>query len=239
MDVLCAEYPGYGLYDSDKPSENAILDDATLIIQHAIQNLKYKEEDIILLGRSLGTGVAIQMANIFTKLRGIVLISPFLSIRDVAENMVGSVLAKVVGDIFKSKDFIQSIKTPALFIHGALDELIPASASKWLYDKCNAPKMLHISPTMTHNKLNLKFDIFLPMVKFFVERLGVVELKYLYEAEVEESTSYNPNVDFNTLVDESCITEEGKEKNYEPNQARMRIETDLLMTVDPLKTDFE
>mgnify|MGYP003933327813 CR=1 FL=1 len=154
-----------------------------MIIQHSIQNLKYKEENIILVGRSLGTGVAVYMANIFPKLRGIVLVSPYLSIREVAEKIVGKVLAKVVPDIFRSEDYIHIIKTPVLFIHGVKDKLIPCTASKRLYEKCNAPKMLNLSPHMDHNRIDLKNDLFLPILKFFVEKLDMEEFSLMYACE--------------------------------------------------------
>ena len=145
--------------------------------------MKYKEENIILVGRSLGTGVAVYMANIFPKLRGIVLVSPYLSIRDVAEKMVGKMLAKAVPDIFKTQDYIHIIKTPVLFIHGVKDKLIPCTASKRLYEKCNAPKMINLSLQMDHNRIDLKNDLFLPILKFFVEKLDMAEFRLMYACE--------------------------------------------------------
>lgn len=181
--MIAIEYPGYGLYENEYPCEKTILEDAALILQHSIQNLKYKEENIILVGRSLGTGVAVAMGTIFPKLRGIVLISPFLSIRDVAEKLVGKLFAKVVPDIFRTYDHIQNLKTPVLFIHGVKDKLTPCTASKLLYERCNAPKMINLSPYMDHHKIDLRNDIILPILKFFVEKLNMEEYKLMYACE--------------------------------------------------------
>ena len=144
---------------------------------------QYKEENIILVGQSLGTGVAAKMAIMFPDLRGVVMISPYKSIQDVAKNMFGPFAAKFVPDIFKTKEIIEEIKPPILFIHGVRDELIPCVNSSYLYDHCNSPRMLNISPTMSHNKLNYQQDVYLPTLKFFVEKLDMDEFSDDYSRE--------------------------------------------------------
>ena len=59
ISILCVEYPGYGLYTSKKPNEEQIHKDALGVYHHLQDNLRYKPEDIILMGRSIGTGVSI------------------------------------------------------------------------------------------------------------------------------------------------------------------------------------
>lgn len=173
MDVIAAEYPGYGLYTSDEPSEKTIVEDATLIVQHCIQNLKYKEENIILIGRSLGTGVALQIGSIYRKIRAIILISAFLSIRYVGENLAGTTLSKFLPNVFRNEEVIPLIRSPVLFIHGMNDTLVPWTASQTLYIKCLATKELYLGPSMDHNKMDFKNDIIMPIIKFFSGKLGM------------------------------------------------------------------
>ena len=154
-----------------------------MIIKHCANTYKYKEENIILIGRSLGTGVAIKMGLVNPNLRGIVLISPYSSIRDVAENMFGVLGAKIVPNIFQTKDIIAEIKPPVLFIHGLRDRLIPCSKSSYLYDQCTSPKMLNISPTMDHNKVDYRKDLYLPILKFFVDKLDMTEFTDDYNSD--------------------------------------------------------
>jgi hypothetical protein len=49
------EYPGYGLYPG-KPSEEAILADASYIYQYLTKHSGIEEKNIIIFGRSIGTG---------------------------------------------------------------------------------------------------------------------------------------------------------------------------------------
>ena len=115
MDVVAPEYPGYGLYNDEDPSEKMIIEDAFLLIKHCIEDLKYDEKNLILVGRSLGTGVAVQMSTLFPKLRGVILISAFLSVRYVGENVAGRTLSKFLPNVFRNEDYIEAIRSPVLF----------------------------------------------------------------------------------------------------------------------------
>jgi hypothetical protein len=55
MNLLIVEYPGYGLYKG-KPSEENLLEDAAYIYSYLTKHCGIKESDIIILGRSIGTG---------------------------------------------------------------------------------------------------------------------------------------------------------------------------------------
>lgn len=52
------EYPGYSIYRG-KPSSQVIRDDAHHVYQFAVNKLGFREEDIIVIGRSIGTGIAL------------------------------------------------------------------------------------------------------------------------------------------------------------------------------------
>lgn len=84
---------------------------------------KIEDKDILIMGRSIGTGVAVQVAAQRNP-SGLVLISPFTSIKDVAKHLFGN-LNCVVKERFKSVDYAKDIKCPTLIIHGKLDTLIP------------------------------------------------------------------------------------------------------------------
>ena len=103
-----------------------MLRDAQHIIDYAVQadGLNYPIENIILIGSSLGTGVAIQLAARYPLLKALVAIAPFTSIRDVANNMAGSISKLIIPDIFRSYDMMSEVQVPSLFIHGIKDEVI-------------------------------------------------------------------------------------------------------------------
>jgi hypothetical protein len=84
------EYPGYGIYDGS-PDANQILIDAESVYIYLTEILKIPEESIILFGRSIGTGPATYLASKKSPC-ALLLMSPFLSIRDIVKDKAGKML---------------------------------------------------------------------------------------------------------------------------------------------------
>lgn len=63
INILAVEYPGYGIYKPGFASETQIFSDAQLIYNFALKETRLQPNDIILLGRSLGSGPATYLAS--------------------------------------------------------------------------------------------------------------------------------------------------------------------------------
>jgi len=164
--VLAVEYPGYGICQG-KPDEAGIMENARAAMTFATETISWPCEDIKLFGRSLGTGPCVQLAASYD-VAGVILVSPFTSIKSLFRAQVGT-FADMVVDRFPSSELVPSIRSPTLIIHGQQDNLIPLSHGKALYDLLNTRKMLVCPATMGHNHSLLK-DIgvlVLPMTQFF------------------------------------------------------------------------
>ena len=73
------EYPGYGIYTGET-SETRILSDAETVFDYLVNSLGFENENILIMGRSLGSGPATYLAR--SKNAGcLILISAFTSIR--------------------------------------------------------------------------------------------------------------------------------------------------------------
>ena len=84
MNVLAVEYPNYGVYeDPDGASEEKILNDAELVYNFVLDVSKTPEEDIMVMGRSLGSGPATHLAAKYNP-GHLLLMSPYTSIKSVA-----------------------------------------------------------------------------------------------------------------------------------------------------------
>jgi hypothetical protein len=56
MHVLAVEYPGYGLYKNMEADEEIMKEDSLIVYDYLITVVGVREEDIVLLGRSMGSG---------------------------------------------------------------------------------------------------------------------------------------------------------------------------------------
>lgn len=162
--ILAIEYPGYGLYPGC-PCAETIAADALLVYDFLTQNLGWPEEDIIVMGRSMGSGPAHILAS-RRKPAALMLMAAYSSIRTVAKDMVGSVLQYLVKDSFRNIDEISKVKCPILIVHGENDEIVPASHAISLMHASTAPCTVMIKPKMTHNKFDVIVDLLQPIEKF-------------------------------------------------------------------------
>lgn len=121
--VMLVEYPGYGAAPGIA-SEASIYRAAARALDE-LPKLGIDRAHTVLVGRSLGTAVAAEMA-----IRGygsrLLLISPFTSITDIVDGLVPFGLAGVfVSDKFDTQSKARSIKIPTVIAHGDEDSIVP------------------------------------------------------------------------------------------------------------------
>lgn len=168
MNVLAVEYPGYGLLHSATASEASIKEVALTAFRFVLDELKVAYEQIILFGRSVGSGPTVYLASRFP-VGGLVLVAAFASVREAAKSLVGGIVAHVLDERFPNIALIGNVSCPTLFIHGEKDNLVPPSHSVALFKHCRARKLLITPPGMEHNT-NLFTDaqfLAVPAINFF------------------------------------------------------------------------
>jgi len=131
VNVFAVEYPGYGIYKGTASEKNVLLD-AEAAYNYLLNHLHCKEEDIIIAGRSLGSGPATWLAS-FTNPGLLVLISPFTSIKGVVKHAFGSTASKLVKERFNNLKRMPSVNCPVFILHGKNDQLIPLEQANQLY----------------------------------------------------------------------------------------------------------
>ena len=155
---LVTTYRGYdGL--PGRPTEAGLYKDGRAYIQGLVDH-GIASRNIILLGHSLGTGVAVQMAVEF-QVRGVMLLAPFLSIPKLASiHFPFFPSSFLVLDRFDNESKISKIHSPLLIANGDQDDVIPSSHGARLYALANQPKEFHSFPGRGHNDA---FDQFVPL----------------------------------------------------------------------------
>lgn len=136
--VLLMEYPGYSLLSGFAVDPHMIDEIAWAGLQHLF-SLKYPSSNIIIYGRSIGTGPAARLARRTKKeiglLGGLVLESPYSSIYEVAFKHA-FILANVVGSWgWSPREDVNSISEPNLvIIHGTEDKTTPIAHARAIMD---------------------------------------------------------------------------------------------------------
>ena len=172
--VLAVEYPGYGLLASEATSPEGINQSA----EHGVELLLGQgvhPSEIILFGRSIGTGPATRVAKLF-KARGwtpygLILQSPYISIHRVVSEYwrLGSWMIDNHWDNKKGFEKL-GLDFPLLIVHGEKDEIIPVNHGKELFTSCQSRRKHLVCPAAaTHNEWDIYSDVFKP-VRDFVKR---------------------------------------------------------------------
>mmetsp|Transcript_37491 Transcript_37491/g.67815 ORF Transcript_37491/g.67815 Transcript_37491/m.67815 type:complete len:396 (-) Transcript_37491:154-1341(-) len=175
--VLIVEYPSYGICPGDQCDEHLVLDCARLALRFVKDVLRCPRSSIVLMGRSIGTGVATQLAA-EKHYGGLVLISPFNSIKDLVSSYIGPA-ASFITERFPNKENIAKVTSPCLFVHGKDDSMIPFVHCQQLFEACGARKTLALQEKMDHNSNLLMYPAFLldPLRDFlgeyFLEELSL------------------------------------------------------------------
>jgi hypothetical protein len=124
--LLVVNYRGYG-GTKGKPSQAALFEDALAVYDYVLGPGGARPQDIVVMGRSLGSGVATMLAA-RREVRGAVLITPFDSIKAVAARHYPAMLVEMLlKHPFPSADMAPNAKVPALFLIAANDGVIAPS----------------------------------------------------------------------------------------------------------------
>lgn len=150
--VLIFDYRGYGRSEGT-PSEHGVLQDARAARAWLAQRAGVSESQIVLLGNSLGGGVAVDLAA-QDGARALVLENTFTSVPDVAAHYYPWLPVRwLMHTRFDSLQKIARYQGPLLQSHGECDTLIPIAFAQRLFAAANEPKQFVALPGHDHNDL--------------------------------------------------------------------------------------
>ena len=149
LGVMFLSYRGYGA-STGEISERGLISDA-LTAYDALRAKGVAPEDIMLLGESLGTGVAVQLAA-QRPVGAVALEAPYSATVDIAADIYWWLPVRVLmKDQFRSRDYIAQVKVPLLIQHGDADRVVPVAQGRALFEMANEPKQLVIVPGEGHD----------------------------------------------------------------------------------------
>jgi pimeloyl-ACP methyl ester carboxylesterase len=147
--VLAFDYRGYGR-STGRPSEAGTYRDARAARRALLDRVG--PERVFYLGESLGAAVALELAHHHPP-AGLILQSPFTSIRDMARLHYPIVPRALVPDAYPSLRLIRALEVPLLVLHGERDDIVPLLHGEELYEAATCPKRLVRFPRAGHNDL--------------------------------------------------------------------------------------
>jgi fermentation-respiration switch protein FrsA (DUF1100 family) len=147
--VFLFDYRGFG-HSEGTPTEEGIYLDAQAARQWLARRMGIHPSDVVLMGRSLGGGVAVELAQ--DGARGLVLQSTFSSLPDVAASHVPWVFPHLtMTQRFDSIEKIKHYRGPLLQCHGNADNLVPLESAQRLFSAAPGVKCFVTIPGANHN----------------------------------------------------------------------------------------
>jgi pimeloyl-ACP methyl ester carboxylesterase len=148
--VYLLNYRGFG-GSGGSPSETAIAEDALALFDQVYAS----HPQVAVVGRSLGSGVAIRLAS-QRPVQQLILVTPYNSLEEIATRQYPWVPVKwLLKDRFESGKYAAHIRVPTLLLAASDDEVIPRASTQRLLE--NFPQgvaVLRVVPDSGHNSIS-------------------------------------------------------------------------------------
>jgi pimeloyl-ACP methyl ester carboxylesterase len=135
---LAAAFPDYAIYllhyrgyggSTGAPSEAALFADSLVLFD----KVHTEHQNIVVVGRSLGSGVAVHLASLRPVAR-LVLVTPYDSLQDLAAQQFPYFPVRwLMLDKFESSNYAERVTAPTLIVAAEHDEVIPRASTETLY----------------------------------------------------------------------------------------------------------
>ena len=156
--LVAVNYRGYGASEGE-PGEHALTSDAQTIYDALAQRADVDARRIVVLGRSLGTAIAVQLAAA-RPVAGVVLASPFDSLAAIGRRHYPWLpVSLLLRHRFDAASAAVGNRMPLHVIVGDADTIIPPAHSRALFDAWAGPKTWQVIAGADHNNL-AAFDAF-------------------------------------------------------------------------------
>ena len=125
-DVFMLDYRGYGKSEGKITNEELLYQDLQTVYDEL--KSKYDESKIVVLGYSIGTGLAAKIASVNNP-KLLILQAPYYSLTDLMKHTLPIIPTFILKYKFETNKFITDCKMPVIIFHGNQDEVIYYNSS--------------------------------------------------------------------------------------------------------------
>jgi hypothetical protein len=163
--VYLINYRGYGK-SQGTPTEEALFSDAIAIYDQIMD----QHDSISLMGRSLGSGVAVYLAS-KREIDQLFLLTPYDSIAEVAQTHYPYFpTSYLIKDRFESIVYAAQLKASILILAAEFDQVVPVKHAERLRDRLTRSKVsYHLIAGADHNNITA-FPRYREIVRAFINR---------------------------------------------------------------------
>ena len=155
-------YRGFG-GSAGKPTEAALISDALALFDKVYA----EHENVILFGRSLGTGIALQVASLRPAAK-LILVTPYDSLIDLASSKYPYIPVRwLLKDTYESRRYAPKIHIPVLILAAEEDSVVSREQTMLLHSHLK-PNLVsfNILPNTSHNSIS-ESPRYLPLIQEF------------------------------------------------------------------------
>ena len=167
--VVVVNYPGYG-GSAGKPGQQELYRGGLAIYDYALQRGVHAEH-VVVMGRSLGSGVASMLAGARV-VGAAILITPYDSLAAVAAGHYSFLPVRLLlRHPFPSIDWARRTRAPALLLAAEHDNVVPATHAQKLFKVWAGPKQMRVLAQTGHNDIEMHPDYYRLINEFLVSRV--------------------------------------------------------------------
>lgn len=152
-DVFIPDYRGYGKTEGSLWSDKELLADADKAYKFLAK--EYKEENIYVMGYSLGTGMASYTAALNNP-KHLILVAPFTSLTDIKDKYAWFYPDFLMRFQLPNIKFLKDVKAPVTIVHGTEDNIIDYAFSEEL--KSTFPDKIKLLASKGQSHRGIIFD---------------------------------------------------------------------------------
>jgi pimeloyl-ACP methyl ester carboxylesterase len=154
-DIFILDYRGYGKSEGKITSQEQVFQDNQMVYDELTK--RYDEKNIILLGYSIGSGMASFLASENDSKR-LILQAPYYSLTDLAGQMFPFIPSFTLRYKFATNEYLKNCNMPVTIIHGNEDAVIPYESSLRLKAEFESKIELITLDGLGHNGLTTNED---------------------------------------------------------------------------------